>query len=231
MKTVMMECIIKNLVNNKVTVDIKPNKYNELFIFNETTTPLPPKQAAVVSSKTTKPPKDVLAYFDCFWRDKTVSLLKPDDLEKQMNLCRQQLINDLTNEKQLFKKYKFKTFMKTESSKDVEAAIKTGDHMEIVAFYLAQVHQTNLAVNGKFAAVYDAKNAAYIDITSSSADVCEHSSGFHGVLSAYIEEQNLKKMLVKDIKRIACVLKLSTSKDGSQLLKEQLINEITAICT
>lgn len=225
-----MECIIKNLVNNKVTVDIKPNKYNELFIFNETTTPAPPKQVAVVSSKPTKP-KDVLAYFDCFWRDKTVSLLKPSDLEKQMNVCRQQLINDLTNEKQLFKKYKFKTFMKVESSKDVEVAIKTGDAMDIVAFYLAQVHQTNLAVDGKFAAVYDAKHNAYIDISSSSADVCEHSSGFQGVLKAYIEEQNLKKMLVKDIKRVASVLKLSTSKDGSQLLKEQLINEITAICT
>lgn len=251
-----MDAIFSQLQQNKVTVEIKPNALHELKVFDQTLDPPFCFNTAFSSKKSTSPHHpppppyphrrplenitntiryDHLIYMDCFWKDKTITLLKPHDVKKQVDTQRAQLIIDLTNEKDLYRKLKFKQFMKTAGASDVVAALaapeasRDASAISLVAFYFAQSWKTNVVVNGAIDAVYDLHNPAYVNLDLAKGEMHEHATGFRELVESYLASQNLKQMLVKDIRKLATLLKLPISKQGTSLLKEQLILSIHTI--
>jgi hypothetical protein len=245
-----MDAIFSQLQQNKVTVEIRPNALHELKVFDQTLDPPFCFNTAfsIKKSNSITTPRDSggktrfmdvsydhLIYMDCFWKDKTITLLKPHDVKKQVDTRRAQLIVDLTNEKDLYRKLKFKQFMKTAGAGDVATALSTPEAsrdasaVSLIAFYFSQTWKTNVVVNGVIDAVYDLHSPAYVNLDLAKGEMHEHATGFRELVESYLASQNLKQMLVKDIRKLATLFKLPTSKQGTPLLKEQLIHSIHTI--
>lgn len=243
-----MEALLNHLQANKVTVDIKPNEFHEMHVFNAKQAPSfsfdnfftikmmtkQPQRHDHTRHDTPKAYVDPLLYLGCFRMDNTITLLKSYDVQRKVESYKQQLINDLTNDKALYKKLKFKLHMKTSGPVDVEAAIKDlardENATQLVTYYYANMWKSNIAIGGVLSTVYDLHATSYVNLDLERMEMHDMSNGFAEILQSFLASQNLKHMLVKDIRKLATFLKLPTTKPGEgPLLKEELVNSIKNI--
>lgn len=219
------------LNNNKITVEIKPNEYNENMIFShidESPCCYDHVFGSTLNKKIQNKIEDIIMYADCFMTDKTISLLRPHDVNKRVADCKHSLMLSVS-ELQLKKVFK-STANITEFKAAMMTSKRTSDQDMLVCTYIGNKNKINVIVEDKLMYCWDVDQSSYLHIKNCEASLVE--DGFRNYVQAYIKENlrlsgaDMKKVLVKDLKLCAAVLQI---KGLSKLTKDDLISKLTAL--
>ena len=239
-----------HLKNNKVTVDIIQNHMNECIVLNHDTSGMESSHDELFGKKQRTRPKepkdnkeavkaqearahsdtidDPLMYVILFMKDPTLSLLKPHDINKRVNDYKLEFKGELQS-----KTIKIpKSIKLNELLKVIDTLKRTPEERSVFFTCIGEMFKRNLCLNGIYGYCYDPKISSYLNICfSEPPDLVECETGFNEVLKAYMlptGQENLKdvlkKMLVKDLKTHASILKISGI---TKLSKQDLIEKIS----
>jgi hypothetical protein len=267
-----MENIIKALTDNKVTVELKINKLNEMYVlgnvgekedkfagFPDLVTeyrnrghqrprngvlhptqgkPCPVPECAV-------PLQDPFMYIVASYVDNTLTLLKPEDINKKVSEFKQTLADNLTNTTDAYKNLKLRSIVKDVDVLKSEILSNERIQYDMIGSYLSKLFKLNIiiartgCVTQSFINDVDTCDG-YLEIGESG--FIKKDTGFKNAAIAIVKQrfnienkEKLKKLLVKDLKAIAGDLNISIYKviDNKKiyLLKEELVEKISSVIT
>lgn len=193
--------------------------------------------------------------------DKTISLFKTDDINKKVDEFRTTLSDNLTNHVDAYRKLKLKE-VKFVNIQGEYTRLTVDDIRDSLAVtrktplpmlhYVSKLLKSNIVhedkgSDPKYIVSYEHSESpdSFIKLSSnpvSASEPIEPSSGFLQVLESAkakkiegLDEQKLKKMLVKDIRNLASEIGISVYKtvEGKRtaLLKEELVAAISNLLT
>lgn len=185
--------------------------------------------------------QDVFMYNVACYVDGTLSLLRPADINNKVHEFKKTLADNLAGS---YKKLKLSGVLKDVD--EVKKEILSAERQDIntVLVYLCRLLQKNIVYNDK-THIYDANNDSYLLVDKEGLIVTDNTSGFNKVHSSILDKkrdmyaerfkktENLKKVLVKDLKNIAADLEITLHKviDNKKisLLKEEIIEKISSV--
>lgn len=204
----------------------------------------PPKQQTPtrVEYKTSKAViSDPFMYVIASYIDKTLSLFKIEDVNKKVEEFKKQLSDNLINHNDAYRKMKLKTLGIELDDLQQQILSSSRKEKKSTLIYVSKFLKKNIVWNGisekPEIIKYDEEDDNYVLL---KVDSSEDRDGFRNILNQELKgkvnnlsQQNLKKMLVKDLKIIAQDFKIDLFKivDGKKttLLKEELVEKISAV--
>jgi hypothetical protein len=265
-----MENIIKALTDNKVTVELKTNKLNEMYVlgdvgekedkfagFPDLVTEYRNKGPAALQQRPRNgvlhstqvkpcavPLQDPFMYIVASYVDNTLTLLKPEDINKKVSEFKQTLADNLTNTTDAYKKLKLKSIVKDVDVLKSEILSNDRTQYDMIGSYLSKLFKRNIIISRTGSVKQTFINVdtddGYLEIGDTSFIIKE--TGFKDAAIALVKQrfnienkEKLKKLLVKDLKTIAGDLNIPTYKtiDNKKisLLKEELVEKISSVIT
>ena len=252
-----LQSIFARLSVNKVKIDIRPNDLNELSVFKSVQTKtdfdefddiltvfkgmkrqppqpslpiapppppplrMPPPLAAIPNNKDTL----LCHLFQTFGYDESITLFMTGDVGHKLSKLTNEFVASL--DKKVLKSLKL-------SEDDIKSRLATGEGMMDVITYMAHATQKNVAVKTKAWEFVTVSNDhdAFIELWMDGNIESSMSAGFMNFKLRVFKQsvENLKKMLVKDLKTIANHLNIqcTTSVDGKKvsLHKQDIVTAI-----
>jgi hypothetical protein len=274
-----MENIIKALTDNKVTVELKTNKLNEMYVLGDVrekedkfagfpdlvteyrnrgpaalqqrprngvlhSTQVKPCAVPRAQPECAVPLQDPFMYIVASYVDNTLTLLKPEDINKKVSEFKQTLADNLTNTTDAYKKLKLKSIVKDVDVLKSEILSNDRTQYDTIGSYLSKLFKRNIIISKTGSVKQTFINVdtddGYLEIGDRSFIIKE--TGFKDATIALVKQrfnienkEKLKKLLVKDLKTIAGDLNIPTYKtiDNKKisLLKEELVEKISSVIT
>lgn len=197
---------------------------------------------------------DPLLYTIASYIDKTLPLFSQVDINKKVNDFRDTLLENLKNHIDAYRQFNFKA--KKISIDDVIKSLNKGrENIYPVIYYASNLLKSNIVCEevlkkNEVIVEYGGENDNYIYMRDDGKEAEDHPEGFRSYIMKHIDKvishydnKNLKKMLVKDLKVLACELKIDIYKvvdtvdavTGKQtvrktaLLKDELVEKISSL--